>query len=106
MASFEITGKVVKVSEPEQVSDSFKKRPLIIQTDSDSQYPQELSIEFNQSKSDLLDVITEGSEVKVSFNINGRKWIDKQGIDKWFNSLNGWKIEVLTPAVDDLDPGF
>ncbi len=80
---------------------------MIIQTDSDSQYPQELSIEFNQSKSDLLDVITEGSEVKVSFNLQGRKWTDKQGVDKWFNSLNGWKIEVLTPApVDDLNPGF
>lgn len=103
MPSIEITGIVLKVGQTEQKTDSFKSRQLIVQTDTSSEYPQELSIEFNQAKSTLLDVIAEGSEVKVSVNLNGRKWTDKQGIDKWFNSLNGWKIEVLSQAQEESD---
>ncbi len=107
MPSIEIKGTVVKVGQTEQRTESFKTRSLILKTDADSQYPQELNIEFNQAKSDLLDVIKEGQEVKVNINLNGRSWQDKEGNTRHFNSLNGWKIEVLAPApVDDLNPGF
>lgn len=106
MPSIELKGTVVKIGETEQRTESFKSRKLILKTDTDTQYPQEINIEFNQAKAELLDVIKEGAEVKVSTNLNGRKWTNKEGVDKWFNSLNGWKIEVLTPAIDDLDPGF
>lgn len=107
MPSIEITGIVLKVGQTEQKTDSFKSRQLIVKTDTESQYPQELSIEFNQAKAEILDVVEEGSEVKVSVNLSGRKWTDKNGVDKWFNSLNGWKLEVLSqPESDDSDPGF
>lgn len=110
MASITLEGLVLKVGEVEQRTESFKTRSLILKTEPNSQYPQELNIEFNQAKSDLLNDIKEGSEVKVSINLNGRPWVNKEGNTVWFNSLNGWKIEVLsTPESQDepeSDPGF
>ena len=107
MPSIEITGIVLKVGQTDQKTDSFKSRQLIVKTDTESQYPQELSIEFNQAKAEILDVVAEGAEVKVSVNLSGRKWTDKQGVDKWFNSLNGWKLEILSqPEADDSEPEF
>jgi translation initiation factor IF-3 len=103
MPSIELKGTVVKVGQTEQRSESFKSRQLILKTDTDTQYPQEINIEFNQAKSDLLDVIKEGSKVKVSTNLNGRKWTNKEGKDLWFNSINAWKIEVLSQPEEDAD---
>ena len=106
MPSIELKGTVVKIGQSEQRSDSFKTRQLILKTDSDTQYPQEINIEFNQAKADLLDVVREGSEVKVSTNLNGRKWTNKEGKDLWFNSINAWKIEVLSQPEGDDDLAF
>ena len=106
MPSIELKGTVVRIGETEQRSESFKSRQLILKTDTDTQYPQEINIEFNQAKSELLDVIREGSEVKVSTNLNGRKWTNKEGVDKWFNSINAWKIEVLSQPEGDDDLAF
>lgn len=110
MASITLDGLVLKVGEVEQRTESFKTRSLILKTEPNSQYPQELNIEFNQAKTDLLNDIKEGSEVKVHVNLNGRKWTNKEGKDLWFNSINGWKVEVLSaPESQDepeSDPGF
>jgi hypothetical protein len=55
-----------------------------------------LSISHLQATGDrvsLLDGYRVGEEVKASFNLKGREWQDKH-----FNSLEVWKIEVLTAA--------
>ena len=106
MSIIELKGTVVRIGETEQRSESFKSRQLILKTDADTQYPQEINIEFNQAKADLLDVVREGSEVKVSTNLNGRKWTNKEGKDLWFNSINAWKIEVLSQPEEDTDIAF
>jgi hypothetical protein len=51
-------------------------------------------IEFTQDRCSLLDSAQEGQNVKISFNLNGREWINPQGEVKYFNSLNGWKIDI------------
>ena len=58
-------------------------------------------IEFVQDKCDLLNSYSVGQDVKVSINLRGREWINPQGEAKYFNSLQGWRIELLsesTPA--------
>lgn len=89
----EICGKV-KVKNPEiQVSASFVKQELVITTD--EQYPQSIMIEFVQDKTELLDNIKIGDDVKVSINLGGREWINPQGETKYFNSIKGWRIEKI-----------
>jgi len=80
----------------EETSGTFKKRSLILKTERDSQYPQSINIEFQQDRVDLIDPYNVGQEVTVSYNLKGRKWTDPQGVDKYFNTIVGWKIEGNT----------
>jgi translation initiation factor IF-3 len=89
----EVSGKVKVINAEQQVSATFKKRELVVTTD--EQYPQHIMIEFTQDKCDLLNNYTQGEAVKVSINLRGREWVNPQGETKYFNSIQGWRIEKL-----------
>lgn len=89
----EVTGKIKVVNPEQQVSASFKKRELVVTTE--EQYPQHIMIEFTQDKCDLLNNYSVGEPVKVSINLRGREWVNPQGETKYFNSIQGWRIEKM-----------
>lgn len=74
-------------------ANNFRKRDMVLTTD--EQYPQHILIEFNQDKCDILNKYNVGQNVKVSVNIRGREWINPQGEAKYFNSIQGWRIEPV-----------
>jgi translation initiation factor IF-3 len=110
----EISGKVKVLNEEQQVSPTFKKRELVVTTD--EQYPQHILIEFIQDKTDLLNNLAVGDDVKVSVNLRGREWVSPQNETKYFNSIHGWRVEKLQaeslaseqmppmPAVEAFEP--
>jgi hypothetical protein len=101
----EVSGRVKVVGAEQQVSPTFKKRELVVTTD--EQYPQSIMIEFVQDKSDLLNTISVGENVKVSINLGGREWVNPQGETKYFNSIKGWRIEKIqaeAPAAAQMPP--
>ena len=55
-------------------------------------------IEFVQDKTDLLNAYAVGQNVKISINLRGREWANPQGEIKYFNSIQGWRIENLAEA--------
>lgn len=87
----ELVGIIKTVLPEQQISASFKKREIVITTD--GEYPQVIIIEFTQDKTMLLNNFAVGAKVKVSINIRGREWTNPQGEVKYFNSIQGWKIE-------------
>ena len=88
-----LTGKIKKINETQTFGASgFRKRELILTTD--DQYPQMISIEFVQDKTDLLDKYKEGQNVTISINIRGREWINPEGKAVYFNTIQGWRIEA------------
>jgi len=113
----EIKGKIKVIFPTETVSEKFKKRDIVISTQ--EQYSQDISIQFVQDKTSILDKYKVGQSVTVGININGRSWTSPQGEVKYFNSLVGWRIDVeqaqappaqpqttpLAPLADD-DDGF
>ncbi|AYN06271.1 MULTISPECIES: DUF3127 domain-containing protein [unclassified Flavobacterium] len=98
----EVTGKVKVVNPEQQVSASFKKRELVVTTE--EQYPQHIMIEFTQDKCDLLSNYKTGDPVKVSINLRGREWVNPQGETRYFNSIQGWRIERLDAAPAQTPP--
>lgn len=88
-----ITGKLFEINTTQQVSDSFKKRTFIVEYAENPQYPEYISFELIQDKCDLLDGFNEGEEITVHFNLRGRKWINPEGVAKYFNSLQAWRLE-------------
>lgn len=89
----EVTGKIKFISATNEVSASFKKRELVVSTN--EQYQQHILIEFQQEKCDVLNNYKVGDEVEVSINLRGREWVNPQGETKYFNSIQGWKINKV-----------
>ena len=109
----EVQGKIKLVGNLQEITDSFRKRELVIVTQ--EQYPQTLCVEFVQDKTDLLNGFQQGQDVKIGINLRGREW-EKPGTNpkeiKYFTSLQGWRIEPLQnqnsdhqePGLDSLSP--
>jgi hypothetical protein len=93
----EVKGKlIVKMETKEYGSNGFRKREFVIKTE-DSQYPQEIIIELIQDKCDLLDKFNLEDNLNISYNLNGRSWVNPQGETKYFNSIQGWRIDKAQP---------
>jgi len=92
----EIQGRIKVIFATESVGQNgFQKRDLVITTD--GQYPQDIIIQFQQGNCALLDNLRIGQMVKIHFNLQGREWTSPQGEVKYFNTVVGWKIEVVQP---------
>jgi hypothetical protein len=106
----EVQGKIKKIDETKEYGNNgFRKREMVITTE--EQYPQFLNIEFVQDKCDLLDKYQIGDEVKIGINLRGREWINPEGEAKYFNSIQGWRVEKLQqnapgemPPPEDFEP--
>jgi len=111
----EITGKIIKIGELRQVTDSFKLVEWVLKTD--EMYPQEIQFQSSQDKADnFLQYHKVGDNVTASFNVRGRSWL-KEGEDeskrRWFNTLDAWMVKkaeggqvdtnepVSAPATDE-----
>ncbi|MBL6648330.1 MAG: DUF3127 domain-containing protein [Flavobacteriaceae bacterium] len=91
----DITGKIKLINETKEYgSNGFRKRELVVTTE--EQYPQDLLVEFVQDKCDILNSYNVGDSVKVDINLRGREWQSPQGEIKYFNSIQGWRIEKLS----------
>jgi len=91
----EIKGKVHEVGATQQVSETFKKRDLIVEYAENPTYPEYIRFEALQDKTALLDTFKAGDEVEVFFNLRGRPWTDKTGKTSYFNSLVIWRINAV-----------
>lgn len=91
----EIKGNVKRIFDTIVVSEKFKKRELVLTTLEDK-YPQDISIQFNQDNTYLLDEFSIGDNVVIKFNLKGREWTNQQGEVKYFNTIEGWAIQIIS----------
>lgn len=91
----EIKGKVYEVSPTAQVTETLKKRELILEYIENPQYPEYLKFEAIQERCSLLDAVKVGDDVEVFFNLKGRPWTDRTGKKSYFNTLQLWRVNVL-----------
>ena len=99
----ELLGKIKLIGDIKTYGDNgFRKRELVLTTE--EQYPQHNLIEFIQNNCELLDNYSIGQTVRIGINIRGREWESPdQGI-KYFNSIQGWRIESLDDQVMNSAP--
>lgn len=88
----EVKGKVLRIEEVNQISDSFKKREVVINT-GEGKYIQTVSLQLSQDKVDLIDSYKVGQELTFTVNLRGREWTSPKGEVRVFNTLDVWKIE-------------
>ena len=95
MASFKINGIVLRTT-PQETKGNFTFAELHLRTETDSQYPQVLNIQFSGKNLELLEGVHEGQSVEVEINIRGR-----ESNGKVWNTLSAWKLSIQsksTPA--------
>lgn len=108
----EVQGKIKMIGETKTFGNNgFRKREVVVTTE--EQYPQHILVEFVQDKCDLLNNFAVGQPVKIGVNLRGREWVNPQGETKYFNSIQGWRIENLAaetgggnvpPPADQFEP--
>lgn len=85
-----ISGQIIHIGQLEVMSEKFKKREFVIQTE--GKFPQEIQVQVTQDRCDLLNNLKHGDIIDASINIRGRSWTSKEGVKKWFNSIEAWSI--------------
>jgi hypothetical protein len=93
----EIAGKIKWIDETKTYgTNGFRKREVVVTTE--EQYPQHILVEFIQDKCELLNAYQVGQSVKIGINLRGREWVNPQGETKYFNTVQGWRIEEAGAA--------
>ena len=95
----EIRGTVIAIGETQQVTEKFKKRDLVVEYAENEKYPEQIKFEANQASCDKLDELRAGDDITVHFNLRGRAWKDKNGVNQYFNTLNVWKFDLHQTSV-------
>lgn len=87
----EVKGTLKLVNDTQQITDKFRKREFVVATQ--EQYAQFITMELQGDNCDVIDAYAEGEEIVVSINLRGRMWTNKEGEDKYFNTIVAWKIQ-------------
>ena len=91
---YKFQGKIKVINDTQVISEKFKKREFVV-TDTSSMYPQDVMFQSVQDKCDMLNGYAVEDQVEVSFNLRGREWTSPDGVVKYFNTLDAWRIEKM-----------
>jgi hypothetical protein len=98
--SYEITAEVAAIP-PETTRESggktYTDRLLVLRV-APGKYEQLVPFEIRDKQADDLRALRVGDVVTVHFNLRGRKWTDRNGVDKYFTSNQAWKLSVASKA--------
>jgi len=106
-ANIVLVGSVSQVNDKQNITDTFSKRTLWMDIDEDTDYPQQIEIEFVNDKCALLNGVKVGSTVTVDANLRGKEFESKKTPGEFFRptKLNGWRIKgSATPAPEGPPP--
>lgn len=92
----EIKGKIHEIGEIQHVTDSFRKRDMIIAYSENPQFVEYIKFEANQDRVSIFENLRIGQLVSVDFNLRGRPWTNKDGQTSYFNTLIAWRVTPLT----------
>ena len=95
--SYELAGKLIAKYDTVQRTETFKTREFVVEKTEDINgrtITNFIKFQAIQDKTNILDKLTIGDEVKVYFNIKGSKW-EKEGKTNYITNLDAWRIEQL-----------
>jgi translation initiation factor IF-3 len=84
--------EIIKIGELRTLKNDFKIIEFVVKTD-EADYPQLLSLQSKGDKAEnVLKYNKVGQRVDVSVNLRGREWINPEGVVKYFNTIEAWKV--------------
>lgn len=95
MSNYTAEGVLQEIFATEQKTASFASREFILRVPTNNeQYPNYVKFQLVQDRCDLIEPYSEEDEIRVHFNLVGKKWQDK-----YFVNLTAWKIERTSQEV-------
>jgi len=98
--SYELSGKLLAKYDTVQRTETFKTREFVVEKSEEINgrtITNYIKFQSVQDKTNIIDKINVGSEVKVFFNIKGSKW-EKDGKTNYITNLDAWRIEQALQA--------
>lgn len=92
--TYEMNGFLRVKEDEQQISDKFKKREFVIEVENErnSDWNDFVKFQLTQDRCNIIDDFNINSEIKVFFNIRGRKF-EKDGKMNYFSNIEAWKVE-------------
>ena len=93
--SFELTGKLIEKFDIQQITDSFQKREFVVEKTENASgrdFTETIKFQLTQDRCDLIEKFQIDTDIKIHFNIKGRKW-EKNGNVSYFTNLEAWRVE-------------
>ena len=85
--------KIEVINEPQVISENFTKQEFVVRYEENPQYPQFVKLELVNKSVGRIDEYRPGDYVDVTFDIKGKKYIDKKTEEtKYFTSLQAWRV--------------
>lgn len=112
--SYELTGKLIAKYDTVQRTETFKTREFAVEKTDDiggRTITNYAKFQCVQDKTNIIDKVNIGDEIKVHFNIKGSKW-EKDGKTNYITNLDAWRIEQVlqggeaTPAKKEMDNDY
>ncbi|HKJ78768.1 MAG TPA: DUF3127 domain-containing protein [Prolixibacteraceae bacterium] len=95
--SLQVKGKIQQILKAEsgvsRAGKEWQKQEFVIETE--EQFPRKVCFTLFNDKTSLINNLSEGEEVEVSFNLESREFNGK-----WYHNINAWKIDK--PATENL----
>jgi hypothetical protein len=104
--NFELSGKLIEKQNTVQVSDTFKKREFVIEhidNSSGKEFIDLIKFQLTRERCALIDRFDINDEIKVTFNIRGKRWVKDDRVS-YFTNLEAWKIEKITRPSEEPPP--
>ena len=107
--NFEISGSLILKEDIVEISSKFRKREFVIEVvnERNTDWNDFIKFQLTQDRCELIDPMNVGDQLKVNFNIRGRKW-EKDGRVNYFSNLEAWRVEKANdaPAPDAPNPEY
>lgn len=92
----ELTGKLEEVRQAIQRTATFTVREFVLEVENqrNPQWNDHILFQVSNNNVALLDNFSIGQTIKVTFDIQGRRWTGNDGTVRVFNTLSAWRIEA------------
>jgi Domain of unknown function (DUF3127) len=103
--SYELVGKLVAKYDTIQRTETFKTREFAIEKTDDiggRTIVNYAKFQCVQDKTEIIDKVNIGDNVKIYFNIKGSKW-EKDGKTNYITNLDAWRIEQILNTTQNND---
>ena len=99
--SFRIRGSLYKKEEIQMISENFKKRVFVLEVYDNPLYKDYLVFDLIQEKCSFIDGFNIGDFLIVDFNIKGREYKKEGDKNKYFITLQAWRVSKDETTVTD-----